>query len=121
VKPKTATDKAEMKQRERKRQRKRQKQMSDPYLSVVQEQWPNILMLYKRFEDKKPIMLFDIQEQRIYAYPYVGFKADLSERSQTILEQQYEKALADEKIVVFVRDNDQKKLVSYSIAQENIE
>jgi hypothetical protein len=77
-------------------------------------------MFYKKFEDKKPVMLFDIQEQRIYAYPYDSFKADLSERSQASLEQQYEKALVDEKIVVFVRDNGKKKLVSYSVDQEDI-
>jgi hypothetical protein len=114
MKKKTARNKAERGQRERR------KPISDPYFAMVQEQWPYILMFYKKFEDKKPIMLFDIQEQRIYAYPYAGFKADLSERSQSIIEQQYEKALVDEKIVVFVRDNDKKKLVSYSVDQEDV-
>lgn len=42
--------------------------MNDSYLAIAQEQWPYILMFYKKFEDKKPVMLFDIQEQRIYAY-----------------------------------------------------
>jgi hypothetical protein len=114
MKKKTARNKAERKQRER------QKPMSDPYFAMVQEQWPYILMLYKKFEDKQPVMLFDIQEQRIYAYPYDGFKADLSEKSRAILEQQYERALVDEKVVVFVRDNDKKKLVSYSVDQEDV-
>jgi hypothetical protein len=59
---KTARNKAERGQRERR------KPISDPYFAMVQEQWPYILMFYKKFEDKKPIMLFDIQEQRIYAY-----------------------------------------------------
>ncbi len=100
---------------------KTQKPRADPYLSMFRELWPHILMGHKEFEDIKPILLFDIQEQRIYAYPYDGFKAELSERSQAILEEQYERALADEKIVVFVRDNDQKKLISYCLNHESFE
>ncbi len=56
-----------------------------------------------------------MQENRLYVYPYLEFKNDLSERSQRSLQEQYEQAMIDEKIVVFVRDNDAKKLVSYSV------
>ena len=38
-----------------------------------------------------------------------------SERSQRLLQDQYEQAMTDDKIVVFVRDNDEKKLVSYTV------
>ena len=88
--------------------------MNEQYLDVIDEQWNNILKLYKKFEDKKPIMLFDMQEKRIYAYPYEDFKADLSKKSQTILQKQYKNALLDNKVVVFVRDNEQVALVSSS-------
>src|SRR5712691_7383907 len=64
---------------------------------------------------EKPVLLFDMQENRIYVYPYLEFKNDLSERSQRSLQEQYEQAMTDDKIVVFVRDNDAKKLVSYSV------
>ena len=89
---------------------------NDPYLDVVAEQWKNILLLYLKFQDKRPVMLFDIQERRIYAYPYVEFKADLSKRSQGLLTRQYQEARREDKIVVFVRDNKKKKLVSYCLA-----
>jgi hypothetical protein len=56
-----------------------------------------------------------MQEHRIYVYPYVEFKNDLSARSQRSLQEQYEQAITNDKIVVFVRDNDAKKLVSYSV------
>jgi hypothetical protein len=79
------------------------------------EQWDNILGLYKRFEDKKPVMLLDIQEQKIYAYPYNDFKSELSKRSQIQLEEQYEAAILNNEMVVFVRDNKKKELVSYSL------
>ena len=76
---------------------------------------PNILTIYEVYREKKPVMLFDMQEQRIYVYPYLDFKHDLSERSQRLLQDQYEQAMTDDKIVVFVRDNDAKKLVSYTV------
>lgn len=85
---------------------------SEKYLDVIDEQWSNILKLYKKFEDKKPIMLFDMQEGKIYAYPYESFKSDLTKKSQTILEKQYNDALLDNKVVVFVRDPEQETLVS---------
>lgn len=70
-------------------------------------------MIDRRFEDKKPVMLLDIQEQKIYAYPYSEFTSD--KRSQVQLEEQYEKALNNKMVVLFVRDNEKRKRVSYSV------
>jgi hypothetical protein len=89
--------------------------MYEQYWDALGEQWDNILGLYKRFEDKKPVMLLDIQEQKIYAYPYNDFKSELSKKSQIQLEEQYEAAILDNEMVVFVRDNEKKELVSYSL------
>jgi hypothetical protein len=89
--------------------------LHDPYWDVVQSLMQNILTIYEVYREKKPVMLFDMQEQRIYVYPYLDFKHDLSERSQRLLQDQYEKAMTDDKIVVFVHDNDARKLVSYSV------
>jgi hypothetical protein len=58
---------------------------SDYLLDAAQERWLHILMTYQRFEAKKPVMLLDIQEQQIYAYPYADFSNDLSEKSQRSL------------------------------------
>lgn len=90
--------------------------MRDPYLDVVYQHRSLIVMLYERYADKKPVMLFDIQEQRIYAMPYVEYRAELSKRSQAFLKKQYERAIANGEIVTFVRDNQKQKLVSYSLA-----
>ena len=88
---------------------------SDYLEDAMHKQWCNILKIYKLYEKKKPIILFDIQEQRIYVYPFVGFRDEMSERSQLSLTEQYEKAIKENKLVVFVRDNDQKRLVSFSM------
>jgi hypothetical protein len=46
------------------------------------------------------------------------FKAELSERSQRSLQEQYEEAIRQNQIVVFVRDNDKRRLVSFSLDLE---
>jgi hypothetical protein len=89
--------------------------MRDPYLDVVYQHLSLIVKRYEHYADKKPVMLFDIQEQRIYAMPYAEYHADLSRRSQASLKKQYERAIAHGEMVVFVRDNEKEKLVSYSM------
>jgi hypothetical protein len=93
---------------------------SDYLLDAAQENWPYILEAYHRFEDNKPIVLYDIQERRIYVYPYAGFIEELSEKSRLTLKDQYQRAVQENKIVVFVRDNDQRKLVSFSMNYESL-
>ena len=61
--------------------------MSDPYLETIQEQWPNILRLYEAFKKHNPVMLYDIQENKVYAYPYKEFRAELSIRSKASLKE----------------------------------
>jgi hypothetical protein len=90
----------------------------DYLLEAAERNWPHILAAYRQFEDKKPVVLYDIQEQRIYVYPYADFLRDLGEKSQVILKDQYERAIQDNKIVVFVRDNEQRRLVSFSMDNE---
>jgi hypothetical protein len=96
----------------------RKNRPNDDLVGAAEAFLPHILMFYKRFEDKRPVMLLDLPSQLIYAYPYEGFKADLSPRSQAMLESQYERALAEDKIVVFVRDNETRRLVSMSFDKE---
>jgi hypothetical protein len=90
--------------------------MGDPYLMAIQEQWPNIRGLYMAYKSKKPIILYDIQEKKIYAYPYKEFKEEMSDKSQASLEHDYKSASVLGSMVVFVRDNVERKLVSYTMS-----
>ena len=87
--------------------------MTTPFLDAVAEHWENIVAGYKQFEDKRPVVLYDIQEQRVYLYPYEDFKNDMSPKSQASLTEQYELAGHLGKMVMFVRDNEAEKLVSF--------
>ena len=87
--------------------------MSDQYYSAIKEQWSNIRRFYMAYGSKKPIMLYDIHEKKIYAYPYEDFKAELSETSQLSLQMDYKSTSVRGCMIVFVRDNIERKLVSY--------
>ena len=62
----------------------------DPYWDVVQSLMQNMLTIYAQYREKKPVMLFAMQEQRIDIYPSLAFKHGRSERSQHLLKDQYE-------------------------------
>jgi hypothetical protein len=90
--------------------------MSDDYLmDAALEHWDMILRAYKLHEEHKPVVLFDIQEQRIYVYPYTNFKEEMNPGTRASLQYQYERAVTTNKIVVFVRDNVNRRLVSFSL------
>ncbi len=91
---------------------KRRDHRNDDLVEAAENCLPHILMFYKRFEENRPIMLLDLQSQKIYAYPYEEFKAELGEKSQVMLAADYEKAIAKNQMVVFVRDNETRRLVS---------
>jgi hypothetical protein len=97
---------------------RRKKGSNDDLVEAAVGQLHNILKFHRLFEDKRPVMLFDLQSQQILAYPYEEFKADLSERSQAMLTTQYEEAVASNKVVVFVRDNETRRLTSMSFKNE---
>ena len=94
--------------------------MSDLYFEAIQEQWYNIRGLYMIYGSKKPIILYDLQEKKIYAYPYKEFKAELSKKSQESLEYDYKSASVLGSIIVFVRDNVERKLVSYTMSIDSM-
>ncbi|MBI5586171.1 MAG: hypothetical protein HY892_20365 [Deltaproteobacteria bacterium] len=93
--------------------------MDDHYLDLVHLHWDTIYRAYSDFADKKPIILLHLKEAKVYDYPFSDFKATLSPRSQKSLDREYQAALKNDDIVVFVRDDDSRKLVSVSLPAES--
>jgi hypothetical protein len=93
-------------------------EVEDYLFDAMCEYWEHVVRAYKQFEEKTPIILYDIQEQRIYVYPYEDFKNEMSPKTQVSLAEQYRQAGASGKMVVFVRDNEAKRLVSYLLDYE---
>jgi len=90
--------------------------MDEHYMLMVQTHWDTIVRTYLDFEEKKPVILFDIQKQKIYAYPYQNFKEDLSALSQKKLEKQYREAIKKRQIVTFVLDSKERVFISCNFA-----
>ena len=42
----------------------------------------------------------------------------LSERSQKMLEREYQEAVAHHKMIVFVKDDDRRKMISFSVDEQ---
>lgn len=96
------------------RRTERQTQESDPYLALVYAHWDEIVGLYETFEDKAPVLQLNVTSKQIFAYPFDDFSTDLSERDQARIAEDREAVLSGKKMVIFVRDEDQQKMVSYS-------
>jgi hypothetical protein len=68
--------------------------MRDIYYDLISQYSEEIVKFYLLFEEKRPIMLYDVQEEKIYAYPYDGYLATLSIKSQSSLKEQYAEAIS---------------------------
>ena len=88
---------------------------NDDLVEAALEIQEDIRRAYRLHEEHRPVMLFHIQEDRVYAYPYLDYRGTLSERSQAMLEKQYEEAQKENKIVLFVRDEATRRLASFSL------
>jgi len=86
---------------------------NDLYWDKILQVWPHIIMAYQAHEDKKPIMEYQIPNHKIYAYPAIEYINDLSLRSREDARKTYQQACLENKIMIFIRDMDNKVLKSY--------
>jgi hypothetical protein len=97
--------------------------MTDLEAEYVDAAWIDIQTirhLYSRFARKWPVMLLELPIRRVYAYAFRGYRAELSPRSQALLDEQYEEAAQTGEMVVFVRDEDRRKLVSFNLPAREV-
>jgi hypothetical protein len=91
---------------------------NDVYTDEILKNWKGIIMLYRQFEEKNPVLLLDIQEQKVYAYPYNEFKNTLSKISRESLKSQYEEAIANDNFIIFIQDHEKKEFRSYTFTKK---
>ena len=94
---------------------------NEDFFAIFEQYMGHIQMFYKRYANKKPIMELSLPSYKIYAYPYTKYLKTLSRRSQELLKKEYLSAIRDNKMVVFVRDNEERVLKSCSVPIEEIE
>ncbi len=88
---------------------------SDDLLELVQQYWSSIREAYDELKDERPIILFDVQKEEVFAYPYEEFKNEMSPDGQVQLEAQYREAVQNNQVVVFAMDQERQRVVSYSL------
>jgi hypothetical protein len=93
--------------------------MNDPYVDLIQQHWPQVTALYNQHAENHPVMLFDVQEGDLHAFPYDEFLTLLDAPSRDALADQYGRALENRQMVLFVRDVENKIFQSYSLALED--
>ena len=91
------------------------------FYTIVDNYMGHIQLFYKKFKDKKPVMELSLPSHKIYAYPYSEYLKMLNESSQKMLTKEYNEAIKNNKMVVFVRDNEEKVLKSSSFPIEELD
>jgi hypothetical protein len=90
------------------------KQRNEDLLETASQAMDDIRLTYGIHRKERPISEFAVDENLIYAYPYGGYHDHLSKRSQKLLEREYQEAQANRQIVVFIKDNRTRRLISFS-------
>ena len=85
------------------------------YLKTLNEIGDKVYHLYQLGGRKDLIMVYEMSKKRIYSYIYNEFRQTLSANSKAMLTEQYQEALAENKIVLFIQDDEMRKLKSYVI------
>ncbi|MBU2227214.1 MAG: hypothetical protein KJ936_06035 [Proteobacteria bacterium] len=94
---------------------------NEDFFGILDRYIGHVQILYKRYAEKQPIMELSLPSCKIYAYPYADYLKTLSKKSQEILKEEYYTAINHNKMVVFVRDNNERVLKSCSVPIEEIE
>jgi hypothetical protein len=89
---------------------------SDIYLRILRKHLDALTGMYLAFEDRAPMLEFDVVSGQIRAYPAGDYLEELSGRTREETKKQYEKAVAEGALMVFVRDESQEILRSYIFA-----
>lgn len=87
--------------------------MKDPYSDLIDEEWHSITKMYHMFRKKKPIMLYNIDEQKLYSYPARKYINTLSEKTRTITQKNYSKACKNNNFILFIMDKKNQVFRSY--------
>jgi hypothetical protein len=90
----------------------------DPYLPALGKIWPTILLAYDNFKELKPIIVYQIRQKKVLAYPAQAYINDLTERTREEARRIYAEAAAAGKFMVFVYDTRKRVFRSYVFSVE---
>jgi len=85
------------------------------YLKMIDEIENMVINFYNLSGRNDLIMQYEVKEKKIYSYLYSEFLKGLNQKSKDLLSIQYEEARKTNKIVLFIRDEENEILKSYTI------
>jgi hypothetical protein len=70
----------------------------------------------RKFRDEakheRPVIVLDFQAGKLHSYPFEQYKSMIRQNSRAILDREYEKAVAKNKVLVLVWDKGTRRLVT---------
>jgi hypothetical protein len=91
---------------------KRNQSPNADLVKAVQDHTDQIIDFYEKVEYDRPVIVLDFQSQQIQAYHYEDYRVMLSTASQGVLDEEYEKAIANDKVLVLAWDSATGRLVT---------
>ncbi len=85
------------------------------YFDKIDEIIDDVYKFYNMSTRKDLVMVYEMQEDKIYSYIYKEYLNSLNIRSQKMLKKQYSEAVKTGEIVLFIRDNLRSKLKSFTV------
>lgn len=85
------------------------------YFQKIDEIGDKIYELYNLSDRDDLVMFYSMKENRIYSYIYQEFYDSLNEKSKMSLKRQFREAKQENKIVLFIKDEERGKLKSFTI------
>ena len=100
------------------------KQMKSPNADLVEAARSHrhqILVFHDQRGGTQPVILLDFQRLRLRSYPFKEYKATVRPESQAILDAEYEKAVAKNKVLVVVWDSVTRRLATVKLRRETFQ
>lgn len=91
------------------------------YSEQISQYWPTILQAWNDFRDKNPIIECDLSEQTVSALPAADYINYLSEKDREKVCEIYQEITARGGVMVFIRDNENQTLQSYTYGADELE
>jgi hypothetical protein len=85
------------------------------YYDILDKMGDKIYDFYNLSGRKDLVMVYEMKKEMIYSYVYAEFLQDLNEHSKEILKLQYESAQESGQIVLFIKDEEMRKMKSFVI------
>jgi len=91
------------------------------YKDVITEYWPEIMHAWHDHKTKHPVIECNLAQRNVSAFPSKEYINTLSRRTRLNTFSQFEQVTAQDGMMVFINDPDERILQSYVFQAEDIE